>query len=585
LELLKTHPATERARLIATAAAFGALTLAYYWVFGGSAWHPTDYEQVPAFVYRLSYGEVPYRDFIYHKPPGTLFLHLLWRILPDSWEIRASRFGFYVQMFGATLMPILWALKRAQVSFGWRLLGLGCATTAIALHNFPIMSWQTSDGIFFCSLGWVALLESTLSTGKRLLWCRGIASFALAFGLLCKQSFILSCVAFALFITADAIVALIRKTSVKEVALRVAASGGPALGLLGAVVLWLKAVGAWEDFLAQFTSQSTGSAFLFFLTRLYSDPSGAWVVATWALVPALRLVDGPGVRGWAARALALWPLAMVARAVLELIGDPPMRLGPMLTTMLVGILLGQCIVGALMYLFAKGDPSTPNPRLTLITVGALAAALSCQLSIGYASPILAIGWFGLVLHSLLPDEQKWTVDLLPAAALSYLAITGMWAFNERSPYRDAPRSEHTRDLGEVFPYLSGIHTTPANVERYAALKQILTEKVLPTGRRFAVLQDYPGIHMFLGTRNPIGIDWDYPPDSAGFDQRLINELEKSQAIAVIPKESDATWARPTFAIDTPCEQMSYPYHAPASQYVLRNWRLFDQNRFFCLFSR
>ena len=169
-------------------------------------------------------------------------------------------------------------------------------------------------------------------------------------------------------------------------------------------------------------------------------------------------------------------------------------------------------------------------------------------------------------------------------AVSYLTLTTMWKLNE-VPYRDGARPTLTRDMGELFPRLSGIHTTPQNFERYASLKQIVTEQVLPTGRRFAMLQDYPGAHWLFGTHNPYGIDWDWPPDTGGFEPRLIEELEKTNPIAVMPKESDAGWGERLQGNDTPCAQLNWGRHAPVSQYVLRSWRLIGENRYFCLFSR
>ena len=67
-----------------------------------------------------------------------------------------------------------------------------------------------------------------------------------------------------------------------------------------------------------------------------------------------------------------------------------------------------------------------NRRMMLLGLGVLATALSCEVSVGYATPILGLGTVGF--------------------------------------------------------------------EHYAALSRIIADKVLPTGRPFAVLQDYPGIH-------------------------------------------------------------------------------------------
>jgi hypothetical protein len=146
---------------LAIVAGFAVWVTAYCIAFLGSAWHPTDYEHIPSLAWRLIHGEVPYRDFIYHKTPGTLFLHSVWFLLPEEYQVRASRAFVYVQIAAATAIPIIWAVRRGVIPFGWRLVFPGVATTAIALHNFPIMPWYTVDGVFFGSLGCVFFLEST----------------------------------------------------------------------------------------------------------------------------------------------------------------------------------------------------------------------------------------------------------------------------------------------------------------------------------------------------------------------------------------------------------------------------------------
>jgi hypothetical protein len=50
-----------------------------------------------AFGWRIWNGEVPYRDFIFHKTPLSLYLHSLWLLLPNNLTYLAPRFGFYLQ--------------------------------------------------------------------------------------------------------------------------------------------------------------------------------------------------------------------------------------------------------------------------------------------------------------------------------------------------------------------------------------------------------------------------------------------------------------------------------------------------------
>jgi hypothetical protein len=214
----------------------------------------------------------------------------------------------------------------------------------------------------------------------------------------------------------------------------------------------------------------------------------------------------------------------------------------------------------------------------------LLMAGSCQLSLGYTTPILGLGLFGVFLHAVLPRERSWPEAAVPAAA-ALLILQFMWNLNVKRPYRDAPRPMLTRSLGDLFHKLKGIKTSPANYERYHALKQIISDQVLPTGLPFVALQDYPGLPWLFDKHNPIGIDWAWPLDIHGFEPRLIDELEHSDAIAVVPKEFNAGRRVLPLADPTPCLQIDFSPYNLLSQHVARNWTLVGENDYFCLFRK
>lgn len=575
-------------------AAFGMWVLAHFAAFGGSAWHPSDYELIPAMSYRLVHGEVPYRDFIYRKPPGSLFTYAPWMLLPERFEVRASRLFVYVELAAATLVWLLVALRHRLVPVGWRLVALSLATTSLALHNFPVTPWYTIDGLFFVALGWAALVESTATTGRRALAARAVASACLAFAVLCKQSFALAAGAFAAYAAGETLVLLAWRRG-RAAAASFAASAGPAVLLLGSVALWLVLSHAWDDFVAQLASTSTSAALWEALTIPYQqyaeeipafDRAYLAIFATWAVVPLLRVTDGPGPRRTGARARALFPLGLLARDALAFAGDAAAQLGPVLTVSLAGMLAGQAAVAVGLRLAGAAERARAayHPRLLLLEAGVLVAALSCQISIAYVTPILGVGGFAVALHAVLPEERSWAFDVAPAVLVASVGVAAAWNVNVRAPYRDGPRPELTADLGELFPRLAGIHTTPANFERYAALKQIVTEEVLANGRSFAVLQDYPGIHWLLGTRNPIGIDWNWYQDNEGFEDRLIADLERARPTAIVPKEIAARADLPSFATAKPCNALSFEHYTRAARHVVNRWRLVAENAFFCLYA-
>ena len=153
------------------------------------SYHPSDYHFILAHSWRIfGDGQAPYRDFIYLRPPFSLYLHSLWFLFPDGFVIQASRVGFYVQMILTGFVP-LWVGIR-YLGFP-RLAGsvLTVMATALAIHNFPPMPWHTVDGVFFAVLGVSFFVVSRC--GIQPLFWRALASLALALSALAKQNFAL----------------------------------------------------------------------------------------------------------------------------------------------------------------------------------------------------------------------------------------------------------------------------------------------------------------------------------------------------------------------------------------------------------
>lgn len=545
-----------------TTAAFVALVLVYFVSFGSTAWHPSDYEYVLACSARILRGELPYRDFLYHKPPLTPFLHAVWLLLPGGLGIRASRLCFYVQLAASGLLPILWAVHRRKVAFGWRLPLLGVTFTVIALHNFPAMAWQTSDGIFFAVLALVCFLES-LTSGRAL--PRALASTALCLSILCKQSYLLVAAALGIF----AVLELVRR---KRIAMFVA-TAGPAVVVFGATALALWLTGSLEGFVEQFRSQSSAAALKYHAWELVWSSSARWTCLPWAALALLPRLDSEqrDRRFWVGRGLAAAALACVAVPVVSWPEEGFGALGQAVFFLLVGTLLGRL-------LFRRTEPA-----LLVAHAGVFLIAWSTQLSLGYATPILGVAALGLVFHDLLPTERSLLLDVAPAAALTLVVGAVFWNTNYQSPYRDHPRGALTRDLGEISARLSGIRTNPSTFGRYAELADLV--RTHAAHRPFAVLQDYPGAHLLFDQPNPLAIDWNYPPEPDGFEDRLWQQLVSKHVVAIVPKEVRATWGEiPLTHPQRPsCDAMDFSSHAPLTQRVTDNWMLLAAGNFFCVY--
>lgn len=569
-----------RVEVIALGSAYLALVLVYLFSFGRTAWSPNDPEYVMACAWRLIHGEIPYRDFIYHKPPGTLWLHRVWLLFPDGWAIVASRVFFYLQMAASGLLPILWARRAGLISFSWRLPALGAMALVFALHNFPVMPWQTSDGIFFATIGLVALMESRRgSLDARALVARIVASASLTAALLCKQSFFSPALLMGLIALGESIHWLFvdrqLNSDPRPMLKLLAASALPALSILGYFFFYLLVNSALEQFLLQFRSQSSGSALLAF-GLLYRDSGFRWVIVASAFLPCLRRIGARSGEGfWISRicaAVFLLLLAQLARTnASEAVGD----LGAVLFFILLGTFLGNValrIIESVRHI--ELDDSLTDSRMLCMHLFLLTIAWSTQLSLGYYTPVLGMAGLGLLLHHVLPEERSISLDLFPAILATAIVAVCFWNLNQQKPYRDLSRENLTADLGRISPKLSGIKTNPGLVDTYAELKLLVERFAFAKGRPFVMLAEFPGAYWMWNARNPIHLDWLLIPEMDGFERELQGELDSSGAVAILPKGEP-----------TPCEEIHTSGHNALAKAVVEHWRLIGSGTAFCVYSQ
>ena len=178
--------------------------------------------------------------------------------------MKASRLFFYTQMACAGLLPALGPFGGRRRASGSAAI-LALATTVVALHNFPVMPWQTTDGIFFCVLGLVAWAESCSPQAWRPLLWRAAAwpcwRSAWRANRATSSSVSGSRASVPTRSRGRSGRAASRARARSRPCFRLAASVGPAVAVLGLLFLWLWGTGAWPHFIAEFQSQesSTGA--------------------------------------------------------------------------------------------------------------------------------------------------------------------------------------------------------------------------------------------------------------------------------------------------------------------------------------
>lgn len=84
------------------------MAVLYFLAYGFHGMSDTDQGFISALSYRVVQGEIPYVDFIYIRPPLSLYLHaFIQSFIPASLEILGERFIFYLFM----ALSVFWTIR------------------------------------------------------------------------------------------------------------------------------------------------------------------------------------------------------------------------------------------------------------------------------------------------------------------------------------------------------------------------------------------------------------------------------------------------------------------------------------------
>ena len=156
----------------------------FHFLFSKFGLNPTDDGFILAGSRRILNGEIPHRDFISIRPPGSYFLHVIWLILSPTQAIIISRYFIWLEF---SIISCCWVkifikiLKiKIQKYFEYLLI---IFSICFSVHTFPIMPWPTIDALFISSIG----ILLTLSKSK----INVLGSLFIGFSILFRLNFII----------------------------------------------------------------------------------------------------------------------------------------------------------------------------------------------------------------------------------------------------------------------------------------------------------------------------------------------------------------------------------------------------------
>ncbi|MBI4858690.1 MAG: hypothetical protein HY815_00200 [Candidatus Riflebacteria bacterium] len=474
--------------------------LSYSWL----GYNPSDEGYMLSGSRRLLDGQVPHRDYLSLRPVGTHALHahlLLWAGDRLIWW---SRFVSWIQF---ALTAWLWVVLVHRTFDAFRSpalrLGVGFVAFAASAHSFPIMPWNSVDGLFFITVGLWVFLEADPRWRPAGLVLIGSAA-------LFRQTFALVSPLFLLVLG--------------QILSPRAWLATAAPGVL--YNLFLLVTGALTDGVVQMTSHASGTGRVWteVFDYRWAMARGVVLVALYAGV-ASRLAGTPG--RWAALGCILGAAALALRAAGLPLLEPPV---------LGGYFFFGLAAGTLPFL-ARSD--RPKLRVALL---ATVAACAVTLSEGLPKPTLAAGALFLVFAAFVLDTE-WrlspAVTGRSAPAVLALACLGcLVVFHAKRVgmvYYDRPGHQLKHELGDVFRGARGIYS---NENTHGFLRDLTgsvewVKKNRP-GKRYSVIPECPQFWAVSDQPNPLSSDWPIDPEinHPAVRARLTGEIDRGKGSVV-----------------------------------------------------
>jgi hypothetical protein len=509
---------SRRARLLLSFAWPVALGVWIFAVAGRIGFSPLDEGFIASQSRRILMGDVPHRDFISPKPVGSALIHLVDLAVPLPLFTTVRLMGLvefiaYSLVFAALIFgrpPWRWSAPQSIGAAG---------SVLVNINAWPLMSWPTMDGLLAVAVGF-ALVRAGVERDLPRYWAGGLVCLGAA--VFIKQSFVLAPLIGLIYVYwTDR-----RRAEPRRARRR--AIGGLALVVLPGFlyVAVIAALGGLDEMVTQFGNAPKiyGRPIVYAFTPHAERTDFLGLMAALAAVTVLTVAiwrlggwerpASPRARGAAAAHLALTGLfaALVLWVTLDegLIGGGKWGLRVM------------WVLGAVLVLRALLQRRIDREGFVV-----LAVAYMATLALGLQAPNLVTGTVVLFLfHRVFAGaEVSWeplrrlrrpVIAVAITAAAVATAVTFVHA-RERHPYFDRPESGLTASLGGIAPDFDSLRTNPVTAEYLRTIKSCLDRYPASS---VAVLPDNPSLYVVFDLHNPFPVDWMWPPEYKGSEQRI-----------------------------------------------------------------
>lgn len=503
---------------------------------------------ITALSWRIFNGQVPYVDFIYLRPPLTLYLHTLpFFILPNELVLISERVLFFISLalssyFGAAAAKkvIHDRLEKLDLFF------LSTIAFVYSVNSFTPMAWHTVDGVLLGSIGIYLLVDREGGLAGAI-----AGMFFLFLSTLTKQSFYLVPFAGLVYI-------YLSKRDIKETMFSVVAL----LSFAGIFIAVLALAGMLDQFILQTTTSTTFRdgytagvyEYLHFPLIYFLVPAGYWLL--------VRNLSDTSMRE---RSIALVPYLFLLFAFVYPLAFYLNRL------------YFKGLTGIDFYLLEFRDPVA----MVLLILGvihvllewrnvkiasgiALMLFLSWSSSISWAhvSPHLFAAPLVAVLLSMgtrFFDRRK-TVYF---ASFVYLAGVLVYFIAYQKPFNSDVVSNIDHDLGKVNRHLSFIKGDDRIYGRLSDMEGIAKKY----GKEITFLPAMPLADLFYGLPFNSPVDWPINCETAGLEKYVMFQISQNCKFVVI----DAEWVD----LEKKLNDENRKYSSRSTLRISKEWHLVE----------
>lgn len=435
---------------------------------------------IQGFCWRIIHGEHPYTDFLYIRPPASVYFHSIFmKILPIDGQYYFTRvigywlFAFQVY-FSVTGIDNIYNLKKINLN-KWAII---IVCYMISIHNFFANPWYNVDGIFFASVAFYLMSRNKTHNFLHLF----LISLFCFLSALTKQSFYFIPIIFLLWI-------MLTKSTKQTIYFLFSS-----LIWFGFYILFLNSITTLGNYLSQTSEHTRLSDLAKVGVEIYIRCFNNIYLLTSSILISflLFLYKTPNKKFNSYTICAFFKWLSITTFLLSII------VIPFIDFRKVSVIFFNATIYAFIYKTSFNLDKTKEhfPLMVLICI-----AWCVGLSLGYAYPILyatglILSFYILMREDLMIQKYKKLYSIILISISLYSFSLNIYQYREKNIF------QLNYSLEEISPKLKYIKSSKETLEKYKELKILI--KQYPN---YTVAPSIPLSHYLFNTKNRVPAEW------------------------------------------------------------------------------